>query len=168
MNELWLPVVGYEGFYEVSNQGRVRSVDRVVPHSNGPRLVKGRILKQIPNSRGYFRVCCYREGKSRALRVHRLVCVAFCGPSPSAEHVVDHIDENKQNNRATNLRWLTVEENVSRSNSGTGNAGCRLTEQDVRFIRSDSRSAEALGKVMGVSRRHIDRIRAREKWAHVA
>jgi len=169
MNELWLPVVGYEGFYEVSNQGRVRSLDREGRHSfGGIRTWKGKILKPSLSTKGYLRVSLHREGQKSKHRVHRLVCIAFHGPCPSNDHVVDHIDENKLNNKLINLRWLPLKENVGRSTAGSKNRSARLTEADVLAIRSDSRDYREVAKAYGVSHRHVHRIRAKRKWAHVA
>ena len=163
MNELWLPVVGYEGFYEVSNQGRVRSLDREVRHSSGTgtRLWRGRILKQIPSTNGYRQVGCCREGKQRMERVHRLACIAFHGPCPSSDHNVDHIDENKQNNRANNLRWMLAVDNTLRS------VQTPLTEGQVRLIRKDRRTLRAVAAEYGVDPSTISLIRRGLRWAHV-
>ena len=161
MKELWLPVVGYEGFYEVSNEGRVRSLDRVTKHSmgRGTRQWKGRILKPSLSSTGYVKVNCCREGRPRFESVHRLVCRAFHGPCPSDRHNVDHVDENKRNNRVTNLRWLPMRENCRRSNPHT-----KLTWEDVHYIRADRRTQEQIAKTYGVSVAQISLIRSRKRW----
>lgn len=111
--ETWNPVVGYEGIYEVSDLGRVRSLERM---SSQGRLVKSRILKQTPTSNGlYLKVDLVRGGKStrRTVRVHRLVAEAFLGAPPSPERTdCCHEDGDGHNNAVSNLRWDTHANNV--------------------------------------------------------
>ena len=116
-NEEWRDVVGYEGLYQVSNQGRVKSLERKVPKRNGERTVKERILKPITDRYGYLIVCLCAGGKQKMFKVHRLVCQAF-HKNPENKLCVNHIDENKTNNAASNLEWSTYEEN---NNHGTRN-----------------------------------------------
>ena len=80
MVEEWRPVVGYEGLYEVSSLGQVRSLDRMVKHSKAEkRFCKGKLLKACLNVRGYFVVVVNKQGKAIQFPVHRLVAVAFLG-----------------------------------------------------------------------------------------
>ena len=109
-NEEWRDVVGYEGLYQVSSEGRVKSLKR-----KGRR--KERILKHQIDRNGYLRLNLCAGGKSRLLFVHRLVCQAF-HENPDNNPCVNHIDENKTNNAARNLEWCTYEEN---NNHGTRN-----------------------------------------------
>lgn len=109
--ERWLPIAGFEGLYEVSDQGRVRSHDRVVIRSNGvTELRRGRILKPAREGRGYLFVGLYRDGLRRHCKIHRLVATAFLAPSSSPH--VNHIDFDKTNNCASNLEWVTPAENL--------------------------------------------------------
>lgn len=114
-NEKWLPVVGQEGRYEVSDHGRVRSLDRMVPHGrlSGLRRHKGRILKQGRKPAGYPTVSIPIDGARhvKVMYVHRLVLEAFVGPSPDGI-VARHLDDNKENNHLGNLRWGTESENA--------------------------------------------------------
>lgn len=97
MDEEWRPVVGYEGRYEVSNLGRVRSLPRSMNARHGGKPngyhMKGRVLKQVVDSRGYFIVTL--GGKSEV--VHRMVLTAFV-PNPEKKPCCDHIDANRLNN----------------------------------------------------------------------
>ena len=108
MEEIWKPVKGFEGYYEVSNLGRVRSIDRVVVDNvrNCERLLKGKILIQRDNSNGYKGVMFCKEHKLYNKYVHRLVAEAFI-PNQDDLPQVNHKDEDKSNNRADNLEWCT-------------------------------------------------------------
>lgn len=110
MNEIWKPVVGYEGLYEVSNQGRVRSLDRSVIHKDGQMFVKGRILKPGKYRNRYYNVNLWKKGKMTNKTVHRLVAEAFI-PNPDNKPCIDHINAVKTDNRIENLRWVTYSEN---------------------------------------------------------
>ena len=111
-NEIWKDVVGYEGLYQVSNQGRVKSLERKLPHwRGGERIQKERILKPVVVG-GYLRVGLSVDGKLKMLRVHRLVCEAF-HENPDNKSDVNHINENKTDNRAVNLEWSTRRENCN-------------------------------------------------------
>lgn len=109
-DEIWKPVAGFEGLYEVSNTGRVKSLKRL--HT------KERILSQWLNHRGYARVTLWKENRQTKHSVHRLVADAFI-PNPYGKPQVNHKDENKQNNAVENLEWCTQLEN---HNCGTINA----------------------------------------------
>ena len=108
MEEIWKPVKGFEGYYEVSNLGRVRSIDRVVVDNvrNCERLLKGKILIQRDNSNGYKGVMFCKEHKLYNKYVHRLVAEAFI-PNQDDLPQVNHKDEDKSNNRVDNLEWCT-------------------------------------------------------------
>ena len=111
MNEEWRPVVGWEGLYEVSDQGRVRSSDRTVHCKNGrTRRYKGRVLKLWKNSKGYLQVSLYGKGETKKL-VHRIVLEAFVGDCPEGLETL-HIDGNPANNHVGNLKWGTSSENT--------------------------------------------------------
>lgn len=115
MTENWRPVVGYEGSYEVSDAGRVRSVERRIVQRNGhPLTVRPRVLRQYDagtGRTGHRRVRLLQAGKGRSLWVHRLVLLAFVGPPPGGTEAC-HNDGDPTNNRLENLRWDTRRENA--------------------------------------------------------
>jgi len=115
--EIWKDVIGYEGFYEVSNLGNVRSVERFVKTSRGSALRKSpaRNLKKVPSPE-YYRISLCKFGVIKDMAVHRLVAEAFI-PNPENKPYVDHIDGNMQNNLVTNLRWASAYENVMNPNT---------------------------------------------------
>lgn len=106
MDEMWKPVVGYEGLYEVSNKGNVRSLNRTIPYkSQGKRAVAyGKQLHAVRNKAGYCRVNLCNDGKHSAKFVHRLVAEAFI-ENPANLREVNHKDENPSNNVVENLEW---------------------------------------------------------------
>ena len=118
MSEVWRDIEGYEGRYQVSSMGRVKSLARTCNTKGGSkRTVKERILKPYINRYGYLLVVLCAGGKQKTLNVHRLVCEAF-HENPDNKPQVNHINEDKADNRACNLEWTTAMEN---SNFGTRN-----------------------------------------------
>ena len=111
MAENWLPVLGYEGLYEASDLGRVRSVERKVPHRAGLMIVRERLLKASPNRTGYLTINLYRDGHRRLHRVHAVVASAFLGPRPDSLEVC-HNNGNQLDNRLENLRYDTHSANI--------------------------------------------------------
>lgn len=111
--EIWRDVVGYEGLYQVSNLGRVKSLGRFVDN-----LVRGhywqeeRILKTCKRTNGYIGVGLCKDGKAENFNIHRLVAIAFI-PNPEDLPQIDHIDADKTNNNVNNLRWVTAKENIN-------------------------------------------------------
>ncbi|WAX14850.1 DNA endonuclease [Enterococcus phage EF36P1] len=105
MEEVWKDVAGYEGLYQVSNLGRVK------------RATTGKVLKGYKNTTEYLGVNLCKNGKHKTHKIHRLVAQAFI-PNPENKPQVNHIDEDKTNNMASNLEWMTAKEN---SNHGTRN-----------------------------------------------
>lgn len=117
--ELWLPVHNYYGFYEVSNMGNVRSLSRKVKHSKNPEFTKnvfGRILSKSINPQGYNKVRLSMYGDKKTHLVYHLVSEAFLGHVDRSEFFcVDHIDEDKTNDRVSNLQIITKKENTKKS-----------------------------------------------------
>ena len=113
MIEEWRPVVGYEGLYEVSSYGRVRSLDKYVKgKGESYRLHKGKVLSPVIKDNGYLQLKLYCNGKFYKKYVHRLVAQAFI-PNPDNLLEVNHIDEDKINNRADNLEFCDHKYNMN-------------------------------------------------------
>jgi hypothetical protein len=137
MEEIWKAIEGYEGKYQVSNLGRVRSVERKTTlcnqHGEFQRKEHGRIKSQGMNRKdGYRNVKLYRDGKMRTLYVHRLVAQAFI-PNPDNLPEVNHKDEDTTNNRVDNLEWCSSKYN---SNYGVGSL-VRYQQKSYRVARID-------------------------------
>jgi len=120
ISEVWNDIKGYEGLYQVSDMGRVKSLERTITKKNGRnQSIQERILKPSTEHGGYLSVILYdTSGKRKTFKVHRLVCEAF-HENPEDKPCVNHIDENKTNNAVSNLEWCTYKEN---NNHGTHNA----------------------------------------------
>ena len=118
--EIWKDIPGYEGYYQVSSLGRVKSLERVVGHTrHGEYTLKGKIRKLSLNTQGYLIVRLSNGGIVKTIKVHKLVAMAFLNHEPCGyKEVVDHIDNNTQNNRLDNLQLITNRENTSKDRSG--------------------------------------------------
>ena len=132
MEEVWKPVAGYEGCYEVSNLGRVKSVERLVNGKNGKcHPVKERVLSQRKMETGYMTVHLSVNGEDERLSVHRLVAKAFLS-NPNNYPQVNHKDENKENNAVWNLEWCDAKYN---SNYGTHPEKLRIASTGRKMPR---------------------------------
>jgi hypothetical protein len=177
--EHWRDIEGCEGFYQVSDRGRVRSLDRLVSSGGTMRLRRTKVLKARLNGAGYFHVALSRNGHTQTTLVSRLVAVAFI-PNPENKPEVNHKDGVKTHNDVGNLEWSTKSENhqhahragLKHSNlklpyRGTLNGNSKLTEEDVLSIRL-CLAAGMLGKDIarrtGMSASTISQIKHRETW----
>jgi hypothetical protein len=180
MAEKWRSVVGHEGWYEVSSLGRVHSITRTVDVANGYRgvtskTISGKLLSGKADKKGYPRVDIYSNGKRRPVYIHRLVAEAFLAAISGKTHV-NHKDGNTTNNRATNLEWMTQQENNEHSRKtglfpfGSRHGHAKLSESSIPTIRKRIKNGEPLlriAKSLGVSRHAISAIRDRKTWSHV-
>ena len=116
MEEIWKPIPGYEGYYEISNTGKVRSLTRTIIKSNGrPQTFYGEEKKPTLTPFGYYRISLAKQGIKQFYFIHRLVALTFI-PNPDNKPFINHKDENKTNNNVENLEWCTSLEN---NNYGT-------------------------------------------------
>lgn len=124
-NEVWKDIQGYEGLYQISNFGNVKSLERYKKNNGGSKtLIAETILKQSKNNRGYCRIYLCKDSNKKAFSVHRLVADAFV-PNPNNLTEVNHKDENKENNCFDNLEWCDCNYNI---NYGTHNKKISLTK----------------------------------------
>jgi hypothetical protein len=171
MSEKWKDVPGHEGAYQVSDCGRVRSLDRWIVRPSGRVFCRGKLLRPVPTARGNLKVTI----GTKQYAVHTLVMLAFVGPRPDNMEVC-HNDGDKHYNALTNLRYDTHAGNeadklrhgtVARGDSH-GNA--KLSAEAVMWIRANYRWG--LGPVFaarfGVHQKHINRVVQRSRWGHVA
>lgn len=171
--EVWKSVVGYEGFYEVSNLGSVRGVDRILKREKGPYLQKGQLLKQRPNPKGYLMVGLNKVGAvKKCVAVHRLVAEAFLGPKPD-DLVTCHVNGNKTDNSVENLQYATQKENCSHKVIHGTHQTCeahgmaKLKLQDVAEIKALIASGEtqtSVAKLFGVHKGTISMIHREKLW----
>lgn len=171
--EEWKSVLGYEGLYEVSNTGNVRSVPRVsVRTKNSTRWLKGKMLSSCQHNYGYREYKLSKGAIKRARFAHILVLEAFVCPRPIGMQGC-HNDGNPLNNCLDNLRWDTPKNNqADRVKHGTRQVGedwCRsiLTEGQVIHIRNSELSCKHLGEMYGVHMSTIHLVRKRKNWKHV-
>lgn len=118
--EIWKDVIGFEGIYEVSSMGSIKSKERKVPYGNiGILIIYEKILKPKLTKDGYFSVNLRKPKISKHCRIHRIVAEAFC-TNLENKPLINHINGNKLDNRAENLEWCTPSENIKHSfNIGT-------------------------------------------------
>ena len=172
MEEVWQPVVGYEGLYEVSDLGRIRSLERWGPsrHGEATRLYSGKVLQQSLNGRGYLHVSLCRGGARSNGTIHRLVTRAFLGPVPEGM-IVLHGPGGKTDNRLVNLSYGTSLQNLrdDKIRDGTMQRGERhgrskLTTEAVRMIRSSCKSGAELARELGVTDTTIYNVMHGRTW----
>ena len=130
MQEIWKDIVGYEGFYQISNFGNVKSLSRKCGTKSKKYTCQERILKKRETC-GYYSVMLYKDGKTKQLKCSRLVAQAFI-PNPNNLPCVNHKDENKHNDIVSNLEWCTVKYN---SNYG-------LVKEKIRLSRLGTTATE--------------------------
>lgn len=174
----WRAVPGFEGRYEVSSDGQVRSLARVLRFiwrgKPKERPLPAKLLKPTLDQDGYPRVVLYLGGVRHEAPVHRLVLLAFVGPRPPGA-VARHLDDIPLNNTPGNLAWGTVLDNAAdalandRYHRGSRHYHAKLTEADVMAIRA-ARGKETnhqLSARYGVAYQHISLIQLRKCWKHV-
>lgn len=165
--ESWRKVVGFEGFYEVSDLGRIRSLARMTPA--GAR--GGRILKPMKSGRGYLAVTLCLEGLKGRDYVHRIVLTAFRGPCPEGMEARHFPDFHKTNNRLANLSWATSSVNAQdRDQHGEKHPSAKFCRVDVERIFDLKRSGcsqQAIGDWLGMAQTNVGLILRGKRWAHL-
>jgi hypothetical protein len=157
--------------YEISSEGRVRRL------TSRTSTRAGRIIKAILHYRGYLQHGLAKDRKTVTVRLNRLVCEAFHGKCPSRQHEAAHLDGDRSNNRASNLRWATKLENEADKDRhvnrprGTAMRNAKLTEDVVAEIRrlaqSKSFNVKETAARLGVSKGNIRHVVKGRSWPHV-
>lgn len=169
--EEWRAIPGYEGRYEVSSCGRVKSLPRTTSDN---RKISGRLMRQAPRE-GYPSVCLYKDDGGSMALVHSLVLRAFVGPRPTGMQAC-HNDGSRNNNRLENLRWDSpAGNNADKARHGTSNRGsahnmAKLSADDIHWMRRGDihglRQSD-LAERFGVTAGHISDIARGRAWAHL-
>lgn len=151
MKEIWKDIVGYEGLYQVSNCGRVKSLEKEVIHKRyGTYKLKEKILKQYVEKLGYVRVGLYKNCKIKHFLLHRLIAEAFI-PNPYNKPYIDHIDGNPKNNNIDNLRWCTHKENMNNPIAE------KRTSDSLKGHNTSEETKKKIGKSHSISIYQIDK-----------
>lgn len=175
-DEEWRDVVGYEGSYQVSDIGRVKSVPRVYKMKDGRRknIKKEIIMKFDIDKDGYFKIGLREKGKQRNFFIHRLVAQAFI-KNPENKPQVNHIDGIKTNNSITNLEWVTHQENRTHAAEnglvpdqwGCKNPNVKISESKVRIIRELNKKGvkySEISEIVGTSVSNVKNIIFGKTW----
>lgn len=147
--ELWKPIKGYEGLYEVSNMGNVKSL----PKMRGYIKSKEKIMKPFKNNNGYLLVSLSKNNKQKHFQVHRLVASAFILNKDNKSQV-DHINRIRDDNRVENLRWVTASEN--------GNNTCL---NSIIEYQGKSKTLTEWSEILGIKQVTLHRRLFYSKWS---
>lgn len=139
--EIWKDIKGYEGLYQISNLGRVKSCARKINHGLYVEDRGDVIMTPYLNNNGYYSVMLHKNKKKKNHRIHQMVARAFI-PNPENKEMINHIDCNRLNNKVENLEWCTNSENQIHAmknglkvDFGVNHPNSKLTQEDVRYIR---------------------------------
>jgi hypothetical protein len=173
--EIWKDISGYEGYYQVSNLGNVKSMSRIVPGPRVPIRVKERILKPIKNNQGYNQVVLSKQNRKNVL-VHRLVAFAFL-ENPDNLPDINHLDSNPLNNKLSNLEWCTATSNQEHANlygrgpnrMGTKCYRSKINEATVLKVLSlyTKISQVEISKMLGLHKAHVSKIIHGKCWSQL-
>ena len=162
--ERWLPVLGYEGFYEVSDQGRVRSVLRIVEEKTGKtKILKAKILRPGIGSTGYYIVALCRNSHQVTKKVHRLVLEAFVGLRP-AGMACCHGPKGPLNNTLENLSWGTYSKNSGVDRLRDRTLGKKITAEIAQKIAVDQRTHDEIALEYAISPTTVRDIKSGKTW----
>lgn len=162
MQEIWKPIQGYEGLYEVSNLGSIKSLQKRIGGRRDPiTVIRDLILTPCNNGHGYMTVCLAKDGKRKSYYVHRLVAEAFCDKNGKGDHI-NHKDHDRANNDAANLEWVTAKENVAYSAHLMKHpkVACRDTKTGEKYITKCVSHGKQRFRVnikwLGIDRKFLD------------
>ena len=169
--EIWKDIKGYEGLYQVSNLGRVKSMDKEVDNGRGCYLKKGKILKQINNGAGRKQVFLYKDGKATNQHVYILVAESFIGERPKGYDVC-HLDGDCTNNKLSNLRYDTRSQNQidlyrQGKKSGTGKLSIEQVLKIRQLYTTGKYSQRELAEKFNVHQNNISRVINRKTYSYI-
>ena len=157
-DEIWKDIKDYEGLYQISNYGNVKSLPKERRNRRGIYIQKEKLLSLTNTSTGYKKVELVKDGKRKGFKVHRLVAQAFI-PNPDEKPQVNHIDGDKTNNYVDNLEWATASENsIHAYNTGLNSNKKELNENEIVSMYMNGITKEDIAKQYGVSNAVIKRI----------
>jgi len=174
-NEIFKPIMGYEGKYEISNMGRVKSLKRKQKtKSNGFAIRKGKIIKTSSTGKGYLQIKLSMDGRERSFSVARLVAIHFIG-LPETGRQVNHIDSDRKNNNINNLEWVKQQQNSDHRMAygkvirGEDVKQSKLKEEDIVKIRKllKNHTVREIASKFKVSHPTIVYISQKKIWKHV-
>ena len=171
---MWKPIVGYEGVYEVSDCGEVKSLDRVDCRGN---YLKSRKMRLSNSTKGYKGVGLHMQGVRASYQVHRLVASAFL-PNVQNKPQVNHIDGDKANNNLANLEWCTNGENqihafangLNKSKIGSEHYSSKLTELEAQYAiwwLEAGMTCRDVAKTIDIKEVTISKIKQKRSWKHL-
>jgi len=177
MKEIWKDIKGYEGIYQVSNLGRIKSLEREIPWNRWPgfRVILNEKILKPGLCRGYSRVTLSKNKQKNEFQVHRLVLEAFVEPCQDGLEA-NHKNFDRSDNRVENLEWVTRSENIKHSfrygrnnQKGSKNGYAKLEEKDVLKIREFGKGVKQriLAEMFSVTQCHISDIINRKIWTHI-
>lgn len=167
--EIWKDIPGYEGFYQASTLGRIRSVDRRVYSKSGSRLAPGTIRSPRIGSRGYMNIYLSRDGKKRIFTIHRIIATTFI-ENPNNLPIINHKNGNPSDNRVSNLEWCDLFYNYVHASEVLGrNCGTRrvLCVESGEIYNSIHDAARKLGVTVTAVHRAINRTNGMAGGRHV-
>lgn len=174
MKEIWKDIPGYEGLYQASSEGRIKSLDRRVINKRGnAQFFKGKLRKLILSHNGYYRVLLNKDRLAKYQPVHRLVALAFV-PNFFNKKQINHKDGNKINNQFSNLEWMTIKENTIHAyrtglanNKGESHSQSVLKDTEVIIIRNSNKTNKELANEYKVPITTINNILAKRTYKHL-
>ena len=175
--EVWKDVIGYEGYYQISNYGLVKSLDRVVDKNIGQKkLLKSRLLKQGIDKDGYKHVILYKNGRGSIFKTHKLVAIAFID-NPNNKKEINHKNGVKTDNKIENLEWCTRSENVKHAFKnglkkpifGETHVSSKLSEEQAIKIKYGHKDLTQyqIADLYNINQANISDIRLGKTWKHI-
>ena len=161
MEEIWKDIKGYEGLYQVSNFGRVKSLDKTIKTKRYTRLMKGKMFKVRLDCRGYPVTELVKNGFRKTFKIHRLVALNFIPINQPEKLTVNHIDSNKKNNKPENLEWCTLEQNMKHAYENKLKFR-KYSDETIKEIRdlykNTSLTQKEIGNIYGINKSYIGSI----------